>query len=552
MNEEKKYKNAAIYTRRVVIWTIITVVVGALAIGEIDDSPKNQFAFAELIPSAVAAEPQVNEEEVVVTPGGQIQSLSFKKDMSIKDALRFLAAKYQKNIVPSANVDGIVTVSSLYDVTFEQALEAILGYGFKYQQDGNFIKVYTADEYQKIKNDPDRMVQRVFTLYYVNSTEMKKLITPVLSASAIVASSTEAGQDTEAGEGGDSLAMHDTIVVYDYPENTKRVASMIEQIDVRPPAILLDVTILEAQLKDETEFGIDFSSIAGAAMSISSNEGFTSSGFASSVTGSKGLTAAFSIDDITGFLRALESITDTTVLANPKIIALNKQAAHILIGAEDGYLTTTQVSDGGVVTQQVEFLESGTTLKFRPYVCSDGYIRMEINPEQSTVGTAAKSGFTLPTKETTKVSTNVMVKDGKTVVIGGLFKDDIRQDHSQVPVLGDLPVIGGVFQQVKDTVTRKELIILITPHIIEDPEELSEFTDAKDIKRVVDGAHESLNIINRTKIFEGRLGIAQQYYTEGYYRAALAELDTILALRPNFPQAERLKAEVLGKIKETQ
>jgi hypothetical protein len=84
------------------------------------------------------AEP-VKVEEGTVTQ--TIQSISFKKDMTVRDALRFLAAKYQKNIIPSAKVDGQITISSLYNVTFQEALDSILGYQFKYDEEGNFIKV---------------------------------------------------------------------------------------------------------------------------------------------------------------------------------------------------------------------------------------------------------------------------------------------------------------------------------------------------------------------------------------------------------------------------
>jgi type II secretory pathway component GspD/PulD (secretin) len=536
---------------RFIVWTLAAVLAVAIAVGDVDSTVKEDVYMAAVIPSAQADEVSAPAEEQV-EPGPAIQSLSFKKDMSIRDALRFLSAKYQKNIVPSSGVDGVVTVTSLYDVSFEQAMQAILGYGFKYDEDGNFIRVYTAEEYKKVKEDPDRMEQRVFTLYYVNSTEMRKLIAPALSANAIVAASTAALQDTKAGDGGDSLAMHDTLVVYDYPEKLKKVAAMIEEIDTRPPAILLEVTILEAQLKDITEFGIDFSTVGFVAFAAGATEGLQTRGFASASAGGSsavttGLSAAISIDDVTGFLRALESITDTTVLANPKIIALNKQAGHILIGSEDGYITTSQVSADGAI-QQVEFLESGTTLKFRPFVCKNGYIRMEINPEQST-GTVEVSGdFVLPSKDTTQVMTNIMVKDGKTIVIGGLFKDDISQAHSQVPVLGDLPIVGAAFKQIKDTVTRKELIILITPHIIEDPEEIAACKQAEEVSKIVEGAKESLSIINRTKIYKERLEIAQQYYKDGYYQAALAELDNILELRPNYPDAQRLRDKVMEKV----
>jgi type IV pilus assembly protein PilQ len=561
------------FSGRFTLWALAAVLAGAVAVGDMDAKTTTEAYAVETLPSAGAAEtpaaaeaPEAAETPAAaeapqaaaggVEPGPAIQSLSFKKDMSIRDALRFLAAKYQKNIVPSANVDGVVTVSSLYDVTFEQALQAILGYGFKYEEQGNFIRVYTADEFKKVRQDPDRMVQRVFTLYYVNSTEMKKLVAPALSPNAVVSASTAAMQDTEAGSGGDSLANYDTLIVYDYPENIKRVAAMIQDLDVRPPAILLDVTILEAQLKDITEFGIDLSSVGFVSLTAGATQGITTSGFASAAAGGSssvttGLTAALAIDDVTGFIRALESITDTTVLANPKILALNKQAGHILIGSEDGYITTSQISATGAV-QQVQFLESGTRLKFRPYVCKNGYIRMEINPEQSSGSVSTSGGFVLPRKDTTQVATNIMVKDGKTIVIGGLFKDDISKAHSQVPVLGDLPIVGAAFKQVKDTVTRKELIILITPHLVDDPNAISDGKQAKEVGEIVDGARKSLSIINRTRIYNERLEIAKQYFDDGYYQAALAELDAILKARPNFPDAERLRDEVKEKIAQEQ
>jgi type IV pilus assembly protein PilQ len=509
-------------------------------------------AFGDVM--AAGAKENVNAKNVKVSSsediaaGETVQSITFDKDMTIKDGLRVLSAMYKKNIVPSVKVDGVMGFTRLYNVTFEEAMDAILGANFKYEQKGQVIKVYTKEEYKKIKADKDRMVYKTFTLYYITAEEAGKLIKPVLSEAATVAVSTTAKADTEAGEGGDSLALHDTIVVYDFPENIEKVSEMIEAIDVKPPAILIEVTILEAELKDETKFGIDWSSVGSTSISLGSTEGISTTGFASAVTGSTGLTAAFTIDDVVGFIRALESITDTTVLANPKILALNKQAGHLLIGAEDGYLTTTQVSEGGVVTQQVEFLESGTTLKFRPYICKDGYIRMEISPEQSEGSVSVSGDFVLPSKTTTQVKTNIMVKDGKTIVIGGLFKEEIEQTYSQVPVLGDLPLAGTIFRQTNDTSTRKELIILITPHIITDPEQTLGDDRAEDADRLAHGARKALNWISRARIFDDRYAKAVQYYTEGDPNSALSELNYILSVCPTHLEAMRLKERILREI----
>ncbi|MFA5783681.1 MAG: hypothetical protein WC962_02250, partial [Phycisphaerae bacterium] len=106
---------------RLIVWTIATVLAAAIAVGDVDPTQGEEVFAAQITPVATAAETAQPSEEAAIEPGPSIQSLSFKKDMSIRDALRFLSAKYQKNIVPSTGVDGVVTVSSLYDVTFEQA-----------------------------------------------------------------------------------------------------------------------------------------------------------------------------------------------------------------------------------------------------------------------------------------------------------------------------------------------------------------------------------------------------------------------------------------------
>src|SRR4029453_880777 len=139
-----------------------------------------------------------------------------------------------------------------------------------------------------------------------------------------------------------------------------------------------------------------------------------------------------------------------------------KMRGEVLVGREDGYLTTT-VTDSSAV-QTVEFLKTGTRLIFRPYVGDDGYIRMEVHPEDSD----GKVVSGLPQKTTTEVTTNVMVKDGHTVVIGGLFRESSLTTRSQIPGLGDIPILGVLFRAQEDQTAREEIIILLTPHIVKD------------------------------------------------------------------------------------
>src|SRR5205823_5851041 len=124
-----------------------------------------------------------------------------------------------------------------------------------------------------------------------------------------------------------------------------------------------------------------------------------------------------------------------------------------------GYLTST--TSATTTTQTVEFLQTGTRLIFRPFIGDDGYIRMEIHPEDSS-GSLNAAG--IPQEQTTEVTSNVMVKDGHTIVIGGLFRDASSTTRGQVPGLGSIPVLGALFRDQKDSTTREEVIILLTPH----------------------------------------------------------------------------------------
>jgi len=483
--------------RRLFVWGFVVITV-AVCVGR-----------AEPGPAAVGAssgETSSTTESRAAETGEKIQSITFKKDMRIQDALQFLAARYQKNIVPSPKVDGAITVTSLYDVTFEQALDAILGYGFKYEQEGNFINVYTAEEYKKIKEDPARMVYRLFTLYYISAAEAKKLITPVLSDNAKVEVTSAADTTFPTGEsittmtgGGDSTAMNDTILVYDYPENIEKAAELIAELDERPKQVLVEATIMDVTLTEDMQFGIDWSTLDDVVTGIPS---FPASGgdikrgsdyFKSAGTGqvakSGGLTFAFAHGNIAAFVRAVEEVTDVTILANPKILAVNKQLGQVYIGTKLGYKSqTTQTQTS--TTEQVSFLDTGTKLSFRPYIGDDGYIRMDIHPKDSSGSLKGD----VPDETSAELVTNIIVRDGQTIVIGGLFRDQVTAKRTQIPLLGDLPLIGLLFRGRADQTLRHEVVVLLTPHIIEEPSETAGEARAEDVQRKRFGAKNEVQI----------------------------------------------------------
>ncbi|MFA5251079.1 MAG: hypothetical protein WC454_00640 [Phycisphaerae bacterium] len=526
---------------------MILAMTAATAFGDVEQAP----VTAEAKENIIAKDVNANSGEDRAA-GGTIQSITFDKDSKVRDGLRVLSAMYKKNIVPSAKVDGVMGFTRLYNVTFDEAMDAILGVDFKYEEEGQLVKVYTDDEYKKLKEDKSRMEHKVFTLHYINVTEVKALVTPLLSDSGKVTTTTAAEVDTEAGEGGDSTSMRDTVVVYDFPERLDQIGRMIKEVDIKPQQILIEVTVLKATLTETTEFGIEWDRIAGMAITTPPEIGNPigmainlASGISPAGTG---LRVELNNEEVVAAITALEDVSNVTVLANPKIMALNKQAGYINIGNETGYTESTTQTSGGNTTASVAFLPSGTLLRFRPFICEDGYVRMEVNPEESTASTiTTSSGTVIPSKTITQVKTNIMVQDGKTIIIGGLFKEQITSTDGQVPLIGDLPIIGALAKKTKDENIRTELIILMTPHIINTPENLASESEerANDVSRLYYGSRKDISQLSRVRIYEDCYEEAVECYLKGNKKAAMNKLNWITYARPMFLEGIRLKERII-------
>ena len=459
-------------------------------------------------------------------------------DASLVEVLRMLSLQSQKNIIASKEVKGTVT-ANLYGVTVREALDAILtSNGYTFREEGNFIYVYTAQELEAQRAATRVRKTQVFRLYYTPVSTAVNMIKPVLSKDGEVAFSEPAHVGLESGSGdagGNSHSTEDVMVVTDYEDQLASVQKVLTEIDKRPQQVLIEATILRATLTEDNALGVDFQvlggvdfsgltaskssvgSLAGGGIQNSSDasglveHGATgvSTGFTNNVPAG-GLQVGIVKNNIAMFLEALETVTDTTVLANPKILALNKQKGEVVVGREDGYVTSTTTDTATV--QTVEFLQTGTRLIFRPFIGDDGYIRMEIHPEDSSGGLGQGN---LPYKLTTEVTSNVMVRDGRTIVIGGLFREDSNSTRGQVPGLGNIPFAGALFRSQRDMTKREEIIILLTPHIIKDEAAYAELS-ATELARM-----EQL----RVGVRRGMMGSGRERLAEGFYDSAVNEMD---------------------------
>jgi len=556
MNYKRKSGKAFKKSSGLFVWTVVLILMAAIAAGGAEHS------------AVVAAPGRPAESGDVVSGGGagaasgqaKIQSISINKDETIRDALRVLSAMYQKNIVPYGNVDGVLGFTKLRNVTFEQAMDAVLGPDFRYEQDGNLVKVYTAARYKEIKADKDRMIYKSFTLYYTTAKEAKKLILPVLSAEGSIEATTAAQTGVPTGQSissptqaGDTMAMNDTIIIFDFPEKIAEAEKLIAIVDVRPQQVLIEATILSATLTEDMEFGIDWSSLGGVVSQIpgvtaatgdiarGASDYFKSAG-TSQITKSGGMTIGLAHDNIAAFIRAVEEVTDITILANPKILATNKQLGQVYIGTKIGYKSQTTVSEGGTSTEQVTFLDTGTKLSFRPYIANDGYIRMDIHSKDSSGEFNAQN---VPDETSAELVTNIMVKDGQTIVLGGLFRDKITNKKTQIPILGDLPLIGFLFRGTADKSVRQEVMILLTPHIVSEVEEMLGDARAADIARKRIGAKDAIQGTGRARLAEDFYVKAAGHYENNETERAIDALNVALTIRPTYLDALRLKERII-------
>ena len=519
-------------------------------------------------------------QDVVVDDFGTVD-ISVQ-DTDLAQVLQMLSLQSRKNIITSKRVSARVT-ANLYDVTFKEALDAILhvnGYG--YIEQGNFIYVYTLEEIAELEKAARKTESRRFALEYLSAADAAEFVKPLLSDKGKLSflGEVEKGfkpDDTVAGE--DSWAYAAMLVVNDYPENVESITKLLGELDTPPQQVVVEATVVSTVVNEDNAFGVDFSVIANSdftdffnplaavndlirgnntpdARPTNPEQGFVpGNNRADAVTstvgntaGPGGLKVGVIQGDVAVFLRVLDEVTDSTVLARPRVMALNRQRAQVLVGDRIAYLSTTQTETS--TTQAVQFLDTGIRLIFRPFISSDGSIRMELYPSVSEARLRSSTGVRgtgqeIPDERTSEITTNVRMRDGQTLVLGGLFQEDTTISRSQVPWLGDIPIVGAAFSGQTDKITRREIMFLITPTIVHDQlvdawsKQAEEFVDAVRV-----GARAGLLPFSRELMTGNQNHDAYAAFQAGDYETAMFHINNSLRINPNQPEIQKLRNEI--------
>jgi type II secretory pathway component GspD/PulD (secretin) len=378
------------------------------------------------------------------------------RDAALGEVLGMIAEQHRLNIVSGEDVSARISVT-LTDVSLSDALDSVLLiHGYCWARHNDIIIVSKLSTERKLAPLAQGRVVRVFRLNYLTATDVDKVVKGLLSP---------VGQSfTLETNPADKRRTHEQLIVEDLPDSVARIEQCVWQIDQPPRQVLVEANVLQVTLEDDSRHGVNFQHILDIA---NSEVTVGATGFANPLASPAGF---LRIDGshLDSFIECIKATNDAKTLATPRLVVLNGQEAKIQIGQQLGYLltTTTQTS----TMESVNFLELGVILRVTPIITDDGNVLLQVKPEVSSGEINPDTG--LPDSETTEVETKVLLADGQAIVIGGLIKDTDNESQSKIPVLGDLWLIGRLFQRRTITRERNEIIITLRPHIAPYPSDL--------------------------------------------------------------------------------
>lgn len=259
-----------------------------------------------------------------------------------------------------------------------------------------------------------------------------------------------------------------SLVIRSAPSNFPVLQETIDKLDVRPPEVLLEVLIAEVTLDRATQYGINwqiFDSTRGITAGLGSQKFSDSALVAPQGLGVRVISAASL--NVRAILQALATHNNVRVLSTPRVLALNNEQARILVGSEVPFNSAVQTGLNVVVAQTVEFRRVGTQLTIIPTVNKDGYVTFRILQEVSALTTQTiAAALNAPVISTREAETSAIVKSGSTIIIGGLIGESHQVTQSGVPLLQDIPLLGGLFRSRSTDRSRTELAIFVTPHVV--------------------------------------------------------------------------------------
>ncbi|MBC7792112.1 MAG: type IV pilus secretin PilQ, partial [Clostridia bacterium] len=422
-------------------------------------------------------------------------SLNFK-DADIVNVIRLIADVTGENIITSEDVKGKVTVR-LRNVPWETALDTILkSKGYDKVRQNNILRISSATQIQQEREAEvarqraneliEEKVIKIVTVNYATASEIVGQLKGLLSSRGTVQTDDRTN----------------TIIVEDVRSNIERLVELVRRLDKQTPQVLIEARIVEASTNFSQALGVQWGGQAAATANTGNPTGLSfpgdvlvtganpagtsTAGVTTPANYAVNLPAAATTGGAIGLvfgsaggsqllqlrLAALESKGTGRIISSPRVATLDNRTARIAQGVD---IPITVTSAAGANTR---FVPANLELEVTPHVTNDGSILMRIRATRNEPNFARTGAFGDPTIERREAQTEVLVQDGDTTVIGGIYTRNTTRNYSQVPVLSQIPVIGWLFKSRADTDNKSELLIFVSPHIVNRQESVVASGDA--------------------------------------------------------------------------
>ncbi len=285
------------------------------------------------------------------------------------------------------------------------------------------------------------------------------------SANAPASGAAQGGQSTRVT----ADEVNNAVIVYAVPRQYAVIEDALRKLDLPPTQVLIEAAITEVGLNDDLGFGVQWN--------FNSNGNSLGVGTASTAPGgATTFSYAYTGSSISASLKALEQRTSVKVVSAPKLLVLNNQTAALQVGDQVPISTgtATNLTNTNSVVSTIEYRDTGVILKITPRVNASGVIQLDVSQEVSDISNAAPSAQTQqqsPTISTRRIATTVAVADNQVIALGGLFRDNTQNLRNGIPFISRIPVLGGLFGNQQKIQKRTELIVLLKPHVLHDPDE---------------------------------------------------------------------------------
>ena len=324
----------------------------------------------------------------------------------------------------------------------------------------------------------------------LSSTKAMSSSTPA-SAPASTGSAVQLGKDDGSGDGPRVRVVADeaknAILIEATKQDYTRVRQVLFTLDVMPNQVLIEATIAEVTLNDDLKFGVRW-----YMQKKNSSYSFTDAvnGAVNSVF--PGFSYAMTAANVAATLDALNEITNVNIVSSPSLTVMDNKPAVLQIGDQVPITTqsaTSVLTTGGPIVNSVSYKDTGVILSITPRINESGRVLLDVEQEVSSVAQTTSSNIDSPTIRQRKIRTSVVLNDGDALVLGGLIQDSKSVSRTQIPILGDIPLVGNLANSKDNGIGKTELIILIRPHVIRDLNEARSITEEYRHYMAIEGPH---------------------------------------------------------------